>query len=80
MKNIKLTIYVKENNKYIESRYTVDREAIYTALAGDLIAKKINKCTWIKRIERFSNYDGTQTIKVFYDNGVMAHYVVENNI
>lgn len=79
-REIKMTVYVKENKKYVASRYCVDKEAVYSALASDLINKKILKASYISRIIRFSNYDGTQTVKVFYDNGVMCEYVVENNI
>ena len=80
MREIKMTVYVKEGKKYNASRYCIDREAVYAALASDLINKKILKASYISRIVRFSNYDGTQTVKVFYDNGVMCEYIVENHI
>jgi hypothetical protein len=80
MREIKMTVYVKEGKKYNASRYCIDREAVYAALASDLINKKILKASYISRIVRFSNYDGTQTVKVFYDNGVMCEYIVESHI
>lgn len=79
MREIKMTVYVKEGNKYNMSRYCTDKNAIHFALMQDLINKKVCNCSYIKRITRYSNYDGTQTLKVYYDNGVMCEYVVENH-
>lgn len=36
----KLTVYIKENNKYIETYTTTDAETIYRRLTEELIAKK----------------------------------------
>lgn len=51
---------------------------IYYSLSQDLINKKVCNCSYITKIVRYSNYDGTQTIKVYYDNNVMRVYVVDN--
>lgn len=80
MREIKLTVFVKEGKTYEMSRYTLDREAIYNALANDLINKKLLGCSYIKRITRTPNYDGTQIIKVYYDNNVMCEYCVDDSI
>ena len=45
---------------------TTNRGQVYESLAGELIAKKMNACTYIKRIKRTQNYDGTVTITVYY--------------
>lgn len=80
MKQIKLEIYVKNGKNYELSRYTLDIEGIYRALADDMINKKLLDCTYIKRIVRNPNYDGTQEISVYYDNGVKAVYTVYDSI
>ena len=51
---------------------------VYKSLSHDLIAKKINACTYIKSIKRIQNYDGTNTIIVTYDNNVRSVYTIEN--
>lgn len=78
MNNEKLTIYTKEQNKWHESLEICDTLEIYQRLSRDLIAKKINACLYIKKIERVNLYNGTQKITIYYDNGVKAVYVVKN--
>ena len=41
-------------------------ETVWESLSHELIAKKVNQCRYISRIVRRSNYDGTQTITVYY--------------
>jgi hypothetical protein len=74
----KLTIYTKERNEWRESLEICDTLEIYKRLSSDLIAKKINACLYIKKIERESLYNGTQKITIYYDNGVKAVYIVKN--
>lgn len=81
MKETKMTIFCIDcqgKGKWSAIHETSDQEQVYYSLAQDLIAKKICGCTYIKKIVRYSNYDGTQTIKVYFDNYVMRHYVVKN--
>ncbi len=77
MRDIKRVIYKKDNNKWCETMTVTDEQTIYKALATDLVAKKIHKCLWIKSIREYSNYDGTRTITVYYDNDCKSVYTVE---
>lgn len=79
MKNISMTNYVK-NGRNWEAAYTNTNPAeVYKSLAHALIAKKIHECRYIKSIKQASNYDGTQTITVYHDNGVKTVYIVANH-
>jgi hypothetical protein len=73
----KLTVYVKENNKYIETYTTTDAETIYRRLTEELIAKKINCCKWIQSIKRVNLYTGYQKITVHETNGIKAEYIIK---
>ena len=73
----KLTVYVKENNKYIETYATTDIETIYRRLTEELIAKKINSCKWIQSIKRNNLYNGYQKITVHETNGIKAEYIIK---
>lgn len=53
-------------------------ETVYKSLSHDLIAKKINACTYIKSIKRIQNYNGTNTIIVLYDNNTRSIYTIDN--
>ena len=72
------TMVKTQDGKWEIRFHTTDAEYIYKDLAKSLIAKKINRCTYIRSIKRIPNYDGTQTIVVTHDNGVKAVYTVEN--
>lgn len=75
---VKLTVYVKEGKKWIESRATTDAVEVYESLVRELINKKINKCTYITSIQRVNLYNGTQRITIRYCNGVKSEYVIKN--
>ena len=76
-KCITCEIMVKTGKTYHTSMVWRDRELIYKELCHDLWAKHICKVDYIKRITDRSNYDGTRTIEVLYDNGVKRIYIVE---
>ena len=78
MKDIKRVSYKKENNTWKETFTDTDRESVYKWLAHDLEAKYICKCTYITRIKRQSNYDGTVNITVWYDNNIKNVFTVES--
>lgn len=69
------SIEVSDNNSIDIN--TINERKIYKSLASDLLAKKVHKCTYINRICDRSNYDGTRTITVYYDNGTKSVYIVE---
>lgn len=53
-------------------------EDVYKSLASELIAKKINCCSYIKSIKRRQLYNGFIEITVNYDNGGRRIYTVKN--
>lgn len=73
----KLTVYVKENNEYIETYATTDAETIYRRLTEELISKKINCCKYIRSIKRENLYNGFQKITVQETNGIKAVYIIK---
>ena len=79
MKQISLTNYIKSGKTWIESGHYTDPAVIYERLSDALIAKKINCCSYINGIKRNNNYDGTQTITIYYCNDVKAVYVVPSH-
>lgn len=81
MRQFQMTIFDKplgSKGNWHVCHVVTNREDIYRSLADDLISKKICGCLYIKRITRRNNYDGTQTINVYYDNDVMREYIVAN--
>ena len=77
MKSEKMTIQIKEGRSWTTTNIISDPVEVYRSLSHDMIAKKLHACSYIKRIEDRSNYDGTRTIKVTYDNSVRRVYVIE---
>lgn len=55
----------KQGNEWVET-WATEGERVYEDLAKDLIAKKLENCTYIRSIKRKQNYDGTNTITVNY--------------
>lgn len=74
----KMTIYVRHGKSYEQNHEITDKATVYERLTNDLIAKKINACTYIKSIKRINLYTGFQKIIVYYDNGVKTEYIVKN--
>lgn len=79
MRNIERVAQKKVGNKWETTHIMTDQFEIYRALSNDLIAKKLNGCSYIRSIKRTPNYDGTQTIVVLYNNGVKATYTVTDH-
>lgn len=64
-----ITYYAQSNGvplHYVET----NKERVLEMLTSDLIAKKVNQCKYISRIKRVNNYDGTQTITVYYSKDI----------
>ena len=68
MKEISRVYEVNENGKYRETYRTTDKAEANKCFMHVLRAKYIYKVTYITRIERNNNYDGTETYKVYYNN------------
>lgn len=79
MDNIIKRIAQKKTGKTWSDTYIdTDTASVYKSLSHDLIAKKINACTYIKSIKRIQNYDGTNTVIVTYDNNTRSVYTIDN--
>jgi len=77
MRDIEYVVYKKDSKgNWKVVRVEMREEEIYKQLARDLIAKKINECTYIRLIKRKQNYDGTITITIYYDNDVKRTYTI----
>lgn len=76
---VNCVIEVKRNGKYIKEGEFTNRETVYKDLAISLIAKKINHCTYIKRIGRLNLYNGFEKITITYSNDVRRIYTIERN-
>lgn len=74
----KMTVYTKDGKTYNESLTTDDKLTVYQRLTENLIAKKINACTYIRSIKRMNLYNGFQRLTVYMDNGVKVEYIVKN--
>ncbi len=71
----------KEGKKWVCNQYIcTDKKTVYERLAGMLIEKKLNHCTYITQIKRVNNYDGTQTITITQDNGYRMVFIVPENM
>jgi len=78
MRNIQMTVYVKNERNWDVQRVVTDSAEIYKSLAEDLIHKKLHACKYITSIKDKCNYDGTRTVTTYYDNGVKREYIVED--
>ena len=71
----KLIIY---KGKEVVNEIT-DKVSIYARLAGELIAKKLCECKYIKRIKRVNLYNGYEEITVVYDNECKLVFTIKNH-
>lgn len=77
--NVNFITEVKKGNKYEITRECNDSAYVYESLARDVIAKKINLCTYIKSIKRIQLYNGFEKIIVTYDNNCRCTYTIESH-
>lgn len=77
MREIKFVVEEKIGRTYEVIHTCNDEKQVYEDLAHELIAKKINQCTYIRSIKRHNNYDGTENITVSYDNNVRRIYTIK---
>lgn len=76
MKQIQKTVELRVKGQYYVQNTVTDTFRIFSELASDLIAKKINHCRYIRSVKRVDNYDGTMDIIVTYDNSTRSVYTV----
>lgn len=77
MKEISRIIEIKRGGKWETTHTQTNETEILHSLASDLAAKYIGKASYVKRITRRNNYDGTQTYVVSYDNDTRATYTTD---
>ena len=72
-------VYQKKTGRSYETKFTCsDPGRVYEDLAHELIAKKINLCTYIKSIKRRPLYNGFDEITVSYDHGGRRVYTIKD--
>lgn len=71
------TCYKKEGNAWKETYKETNKTIIYEQIARALHAKYIAKAPYIKRLIDYSNYDGTRTITIYYDNNIKDVFIVD---
>lgn len=60
-------IYQKKTpSGYFTVEWDKEGSEVWEDLAKDLMAKKLERCSYIRSIQRRNNYDGTHTIIVNY--------------
>ena len=74
---IKLERQMKTNKNYVTTTTETDAATVYAELSAALIAKKIHKCTYIKSIKEWTNYNGTRTVIINYD-GARSKYTIKD--
>ncbi len=70
------TIYTKNGSKWEECRTITDKAEVLEDLMKAMRAKYLHKAGWVKKITDRTNYDGTRTITVYYDNQTKAVFIV----
>lgn len=70
-------VYQKKSKRKWELTITVDGDEVFRDLCNDLMTKKIWNGKSVRRILDRSNYDGTRTVTVYYDNDVKSEYIVD---
>ena len=76
MKKISLHDYIKNGSKWEESFSTTDQKAVYQLLAQAMVRRYVHKAAGILRVLDRSNYDGTRTVTIYYDNNCKSEYIV----
>ena len=77
MDEVRATTYTKDGKQWEECHETTNPEQVYKKLLDDMISKKLNGCTYIRKIEKVSLYNGFNRITVYYDNGVKTDYIID---
>lgn len=67
----------KVNGKYIPDGVVEEPDRVHYMLMHDLIAKKLHNASCIKSIKDRTNYDGTRTITVTYDDNCRRIYRIK---
>ncbi len=73
MKTMRIAYKKDNNNKWIATFTENNETNVYKSLSADIVAKKINKCQYIKSIKRVQRYTHCE-ITVLYDNNTKSVY------
>ena len=79
MEKVNVKYEEKRGREYVVTWSTEEEKQVYEDLAHELIAKKINGCTWIRSIKRVPLYTGFDRITVQYDHGGRRVYTVTSH-
>ena len=81
MENIKEKVESqnKVNGKWETIFIWENPESVYNGLMHDLIAKKLEQCTYITRIQRIQKYNGFIEIIVNYASDVRRIYTIKSH-
>ena len=71
------TIEARNGREWVQTYRTENPENVQRRLCHDLVAKKLHHAEYVKRITDKTNYDGTRTIRVLYNNGTRATYRIK---
>ena len=69
----------KQGKQWIDTFTSDNAIDVYKWLCSDLIAKKLNQCTYIKSIKRTPLYDGTQQIIINYSSTRRAVFIIDQH-
>jgi hypothetical protein len=75
-KTCKLEVLSKIDGKWETVGVVTDELDVYQRLSRALVAKRINSCRYITRVQRTPGYDGTQTITVTFYGGIKNVFTV----
>jgi len=76
---IQMTMYRKEGKEYIATYFSDDPYHVTESLQNALIAKYLQKCTYIKSIKREQIFNGFIRVIVYYDCcNSKCVYIVKN--
>ena len=79
MEKVNVKFEEKQGHKFVVTWESDDATQVYDDLSHELIAKKINNCTWIRSIKRTPLYNGFDRITVTQDNGNRRIYTVKSH-
>lgn len=79
MEKVNVRYEEKQGRAFVTTWECDDAMQVYDDLTHELIAKKLNGCSWIKSIKRVPLYNGFDRITVYYDHGGRRVYTVTNH-
>lgn len=75
MKTISRAFYVKKGSNWEQTYYTEDAKKVYEDITAELMNHKVFHVPYIKRMEQYSNYDGTRTVTFYEEHGKSVYII-----